>query len=58
MDDLYDYMKSKLEEMRSNRELAVSVDYVEFARLYQLVCFMKQIKTLVNGLDEVVKRDA
>ena len=57
MDDLYDYMKSRLEEMRNNRELSVSVDYVEFARLYQIVCLMRQIRSITGWMDEVKRND-
>lgn len=57
MDDLYDYMKLKLEEMRNNRELTVSVDYVEFDRLYQIVCLMKQIKAITGWMDDVLRDD-
>lgn len=57
MDELYQYMKKKLEEMRGSLSTTIPVDYVEFAKMYQLVCYMKQIKSIVNDLDEVVKRD-
>lgn len=57
MDELYQYMKAKLEEMRGSLSMTIPVDYVEFAKLYQLVCYMKQIKTIANGMDEVLRDD-
>ena len=51
MDELYEYMSKKLEEMRERRTTSVSVDYVEFAKLYHLVCYMRQMKMLINGIN-------
>ena len=50
MDEMYDYMKTKLEEMRKNKLLSVNMDFAEFARLFQLVCYLKQIKYIMDGL--------
>lgn len=50
MDEMYDYMKQKLEEMRENNTMTISMDFAEFARLFQFVCYMKQIKFIVDGL--------
>ena len=50
MDEMYDYMKTKLDEMRKNKSLSVNMDFAEFARLFQLVCYLKQIKFIVDGL--------
>lgn len=51
MDELYSLMKQKLEEMYRNKTTHVTLDFDAFARLYQLVCYMKQIQTIANGLE-------
>lgn len=49
MDRLYEYMKQKLDEMHTKKATEIVVDYDEFAKLYQLICYMKQIRTIVNS---------
>jgi len=51
MDELYSLMKKKLEDMYHNKTTHVTLDFDAFARLYQLVCYMKQIQAIANGLD-------
>jgi len=48
MDDLYAYMNKKLDEMHENNSATISIGFAEFARLFQLVCMMKQIRTIAN----------
>ena len=48
MDELYDYMNKKLDEMHENNSATISIGFAEFARLFQLVCMMKQIRTIAN----------
>lgn len=51
MDELYEFMKKKLDEMYKEKSTHVTLDFDAFARLYQLVCYMKQIQTIANGLE-------
>ena len=51
MDEMYEYLKKKIEEMHKNAETTTTVDYAEIAKLYQLVCFMMQIQKIANGWD-------
>ena len=48
MDKLYDYLKAKLEEMHRRRESTVEIDCVEFMQLRKMVCYMKQIRRIVE----------
>ena len=48
MDEIYVYLKSKLDEMRKEKKDTVVMDFQKVAELYQIVCFMKQIRTIVN----------
>jgi hypothetical protein len=51
MDELYEYMKKKLKEMQETREARVEIDCVEFMQLIKLVCYMRQIRLIVE--DEI-----
>lgn len=51
MNEMYEYLKKKIEEMHKANLTNVSVDYAEIAKLYQLVCFMMQIQKIANGWD-------
>lgn len=48
MDELYEYMRNRLAEMQENRKTTVEIDCVEFVRLMKMVCYMRQIKNIVN----------
>ena len=48
MDDLYIYMRAKLKEIQESRENTVEIDCVEFMQLLKLVCYMKQIRRIVE----------
>ena len=48
MNELYELLKQKLETMRKEKEGYVEFDYNEVSQLFQFVCFMKQVKELVN----------
>ena len=50
MDEMYELMKRKLDEMRKEKKTEVTMDFAEFASLYQLICYMKQIKFIVEGM--------
>lgn len=51
MDEMYEYLKKKIEEMHRKSETIATLDYAEIAKLYQMVCFMMQIKKIVNWWD-------
>lgn len=46
--ELYELLKDKLQYMRDEKDDLVSFEYFEVAQMYQLVCFMKQIKEIVE----------
>lgn len=48
MDELYAFLKYKLEEMRKEKKDTVEIDYHKIAQMYQVVCFMKQIREIVD----------
>lgn len=43
MDELYEYLKKKIAEAGDNR-IEITIDLSHAFRMYQLVCFMKQIR--------------
>ena len=51
MDELHAYMKAKLKEMQEARSATVEIDCVEFMRLMKLLCYMKQIRRIVEDDD-------
>lgn len=48
MNELYDLLKHKLYAMRCEKSEQIKFSYEEVSALYQFVCFMKQVKELVN----------
>ena len=48
MEELYVYMRAKLKEMHEKREGTVEIDCVEFMQLLKMVCYMKQIRRIVE----------
>ena len=52
MDELYAFLKYKLEEMRKEKKDTVEIDYYKVAQMYQVVCFMKQIGEIVDWGDK------
>lgn len=48
MNEMYVYMNQKLQEMQNSNLTTVEIGFAEFARLYQMVCFMMQIRTITN----------
>jgi len=51
MEDLYKYMKEKLTELHETRNQTIEIDCVEFMQLMKMLCYMKQIKRIVD--DEI-----
>ena len=48
MDEIYAYMREKLTELQESREATVEIDCVEFMQLMKLVCYMRQIRKIVE----------
>ena len=48
MDELYEYMKEKLESMRRQGDGRVEIDMDHAFRLFHTVCYMKQIRGIVE----------
>lgn len=48
MNEMYVYLREKLDEMRKNKTCTVEVDFRKMAEMYQIVCFMKQIKEIMD----------
>ena len=50
MDELYEYMKEKIMGMDAE---AIRIDTAHAFRVFQLICFMKQIRGIINQEDEM-----
>ena len=48
MDELYIYMRAKLRELQESRESTVEIDCVEFMQMMKIICYMKQIRRIVE----------
>ena len=48
MDRLYRYMRAKLKEMQESRSNTVEIDCVEFMQLMKMLCYMRQIRRIVE----------
>ena len=48
MDELYIYMKAKMTEMHEKRTGTVEIDCVEFMQMMKVLCYMKQIRRIVE----------
>lgn len=53
MDELYEYLKGKLDEMREDGSHKVVIDSEHALRLFHTVCYMKQIRMIVAFQDDV-----
>lgn len=53
MDELYEYMKEKLESMRRQGEDRVEIDMDHAFRLFHTVCYMKQIRGIIEFQDDM-----
>ena len=50
MDELYEYMKEKIMGMDAKE---IRIDTAHAFRMFQLICFMKQIRGIINQEDEM-----
>lgn len=52
MDELYDYMREKLDKMYEHGADNVAIDMNHAFRLYHMVCYMKQIRGIIEFQDD------
>jgi uncharacterized protein (UPF0262 family) len=52
MDEPYEYMKERLEQMRERGEDKVKIDMEHAFRLFHTVCYMKQIRGIIDFQEE------
>ena len=64
MDELYAMMRKKLmkyydgKRKDGTKKDRISFTFAEFSKLYAIVCYMRQIHDLLNGVDRTVKGKA
>lgn len=51
MNEMYEYMKNKLEEMRKDKKMEITMGFAEAAKLFHLVCYMRQIRFIIEGME-------
>lgn len=44
-------MKNKLEEMRKEKKTEITMDFADAAKLFHMVCYVRQIRFIVNGME-------
>ena len=52
MDELQAKLKAKLDEMQKCGTTNIVLDFSDVARIYQLICMMKQIANIVEWCDD------
>lgn len=52
MDELQARLKMKLDEMQKEGKTNIAMDFSDVARIYQLICMMKQIANIVEWCDD------
>ena len=57
MDELYGYLKEKLEQMRKQKDSEIWIDMDHAFRLFHTVCYMKQIRGIIEFQDEQSKSE-
>jgi chromosome condensin MukBEF ATPase and DNA-binding subunit MukB len=55
MKELYDYLSHKRDEMSESGKSTVEIDVKHLFKIHQMVCFMMQIKSIVNFDDDSEK---
>ena len=48
MNELYELLKKRIDAMRSEGRSNIVFSFEEVSQLFQFICFMKQVKELVN----------
>lgn len=51
MDEMYEMLKKKLDDMREIGNPVVDFSFEEVSRLYQQICMMKQVREIVKWCD-------
>lgn len=52
MDELYEYMKERLDLMRKIGSSKVPIDMDHAFQLFHMICYMKQIRGIIEFQDE------
>ena len=50
IDDIYTFIKEKLDQMYEEGNLTVEITQAEFFHIYQMVCYMRQIKHITDNV--------
>ena len=53
MDELYEYLKDKLAKMHEHGADSVAIDVNHAFRLFHTVCYMKQIRGIIEFQDDM-----
>ena len=53
MDELYEYLKEKLAKMQEHGADSVAIDMHHAFRLYHTICYMKQIRGIIEFQDDM-----
>lgn len=53
MDELYEYLKGRIEVMRACRSDRATIDMDHLFRLFHTVCYMKQIRGIIEFQDDI-----
>ena len=51
MDEMYEYMKTKLEEMRKEKKTEITMNFADAAKLFQIICYVRQIRFIMEGME-------
>ena len=51
MDEMYEYMKTKLEEMRKEKKTEITMSFADAAKLFQIICYVRQIRFIMEGME-------
>ena len=51
MNEMYELLKEKLNSMRNVGADDIAFSFQEVSKMYQLVCFMKQIKEIMDWME-------
>ena len=58
MEELYEYIKGKLDEMYKSQESRITIDMNHAFRLYHNICYMKQIKSIIQFQEDIYDDNA
>lgn len=55
MDELYEYLRNRRDEMFATGSENITIDMEHLFRIFQTVCFMKQVRSIVNYEEDIEK---